>query len=210
MSVRELVPWGRLVAELPAAGRHLTACWDESSVVLYQAYPAPLAEVALREGRLGGVGWRNDRTSKLRTSFTDLMRRSDAGRGEGREVVLGVHIRREAFDAMLRQAVHAVFPGGVYPNKQSWRLATRHAQVLLDWSGVPGPDGVLLARQAARLGLRDHALRHLVANAIGVEDLTGVARALRDGSPTALVPTEKPYPVEDDALLGRLTFVPEA
>lgn len=194
MSTLALVRWDALDA-LPVRGRCLTVQHDAERVVLFLA----CGEGELQDGRLGGA-----RSRTLCASFAELMARCDWGRAGER--LWALHLGRPGFGRLLRQAVHGRFPAGVYPSKQAWRLATRHAQVTLLWEVAPGPDGPL-PREVPSLVLREHALRDLNEALLRADDLTEHVRAERERGigPHTRIPSEAPYPLDDPALVARLT-----
>jgi len=179
---------------------------DAETVVVYQAFDDAVASHAIRHGQFGGRGWRLDRTSAVRLSLLDVLHRSNWGTGVGEERILAIRLKRSGFDALLRQAIHKEYPEGLYESRRSWQLATRYSQVSLEWGPDRDPHGNALERGTGRIGMRDTALRNFAT--IWIEeiiDLSGWARDHR-GEAHINVPTTRPYPVSDRALLERLTY----
>ena len=139
--------------------RTVLATFDDDRVLVWQAHCCPVAEEALRLGRFGGRIWRYDRVTRFRLSLPSLLTRNGWASRAGRERILAVWLKRLAFDAILRQAVHAAFEPAVYPTEMGWRLAVRYANVSLAWHPDVDPAGNELSRVTVRIGLRDGALR---------------------------------------------------
>ncbi len=198
--------WTAVEAMLPATGRHFLAQFDADTVTVFQSFDRDVGGYAIEHGQFGGPAFRRDRASAIRLSLLDVLGRSDWGQKPGREVTLALRLRREAFDMVLRQAIHSVFPEGVYPMKRSWQLATRYSPVSITWEADRDLSGNPLSRDAARFGLRDRTLMQFATEWIeDVIDLSPWVSAHR-GDLQALVPQRAPYPVRDDALHARLTY----
>src|SRR5215471_18514732 len=103
-----LEPFRTQNARWPAAGRHVLAQYDGDSVVVYQAYRPAIGRFAAEHGYFGGP-FSLDRMSWIKPNFLWMMYRCGWGTKEGQEVVLAVWLRRAAFDAILKEAVHSTF-----------------------------------------------------------------------------------------------------
>jgi hypothetical protein len=86
------------------------------------------------------------------------MFRSDWGTKEGQEVTLAVWLRRPAFDAILKEAVHSTFVPGVYASQDEWKRAVARSSVRLQWDPDHDPSEAKAERRALQLGLRGDAL----------------------------------------------------
>src|SRR5581483_36628 len=81
----------------PPTGRHILAYFDDSSIVVYQAYRPSIGRFAVANGKLGGPEFSFSRMSWIKTSFLWMMYRSGWGTKEGQEVTLALRIRRTFF-----------------------------------------------------------------------------------------------------------------
>jgi hypothetical protein len=90
----------------PASGRHIQALFDAESVVVYQAYQHEIGYFAAHYGYFGG-GFCLNRMSLIKPIYMWMIYRSGWGTKEGHEVTLAVRLRRDAFDEILRRAVHS-------------------------------------------------------------------------------------------------------
>src|SRR5215207_4927664 len=115
-------PYVSQQARWPASGRHILAQFDDESVVVYQAYRPAIGHFAARNGYFGG-DFSTGRMSWIKPNFLWMMYRSGWGSKEDQEVTLAVRLRRDAFDEILRLAVHSAHTPEVYPSQDEWRSA---------------------------------------------------------------------------------------
>src|SRR6266404_7062103 len=107
------------VKRWPASGRHILAQFDTDTVVVYQAYRPIIGLFAAMNQRFGGE-FSFNRMSWIKPNFLWMMYRSGWGAKEGQEVTLAVRMRRDAFDEILRLAVHSTFDPDVYESHETW------------------------------------------------------------------------------------------
>jgi hypothetical protein len=157
----------------PESGRHILAQYDETSVVVYQAYRPSTGEWAAQHGSFGGQGFSFSRMSWIKPNFLWMMFRSGWGTKEAQEVTLAVRLRRDGFDEILRRAVHSQPDPDVYRDEGEWRVAGRSADVRLQWDPDHAPGGAPLERRAIQLGLRGDALRRYATEwVLHIEDVS--------------------------------------
>jgi hypothetical protein len=157
----------------PASGRHILAHYDEKTIVVYQAYQPGIAEFAVTHQRFGGPSFSFERMSWVKPNFLWMMYRSGWGTKAGQEATLAVHVRREAFDAILADAVHSSFMPDVYGREEEWRAAVARSSVRLQWDPDHDPHGAPLERRAIQLGLRGETLRRYATEwLVEVEDIS--------------------------------------
>jgi len=82
------------------------------------------------------------------------------------EIVLGVRLKLEFFNSVLKQAVFTSFDPELYPNKRSWRTAFSRSHVRLQWDPDYDPSGNKMFRRAIQLGLRGEVLKEYAKEAI--------------------------------------------
>lgn len=195
-------------ARWPRSGRHILAQYDSESVVVYQAYRPEIGHFAARHGFFGGP-FRLGRMSWIKPNFLWMMYRSGWGTKPEQEVTLAVRLRRDAFDEILRRAVHSTFAPEVYGAEDAWKRAVARSDVRLQWDPDHGPSGGPVERRAIQLGLRGDVLaRYAKEWLLGVEDISDFvaeqrpnARAPSEG---LVLPREEVYPVADPEAAGRL------
>jgi hypothetical protein len=193
----------------PVSGRHILAQFDDKSVVVYQAYRPEIGHFAAKHGYFGGA-FSLGRMSWIKPNFLWMMFRSGWGTKEGQEVTLAVQLRRSAFDAILKEAVHSTFVPEVYSSQDAWKQTVARSSVRLQWDPDHDPSGAKVERRAIQLGLRGDTLaRYAREWVIHIEDVSPFVGQQREHArPGAydrlLVPREEVYPVMDDEVAAQL------
>jgi hypothetical protein len=193
----------------PVQGRHILAQFDDHSVVVYQAYRPEIGQFAATHGYFGG-GFSLDRMSWIKPNFLWMMYRSGWGTKNGQEVTLAVWLRRPAFDAILKQAVHSTFVPAVHSDEAAWQRALAESSVRLQWDADHDPSGARLERRAIQLGLRGEMLAHYARDwIVHIEDIsTFVEEQRAHANPVAYArlttPREAVSPVEEAETASRL------
>src|SRR4051812_38659558 len=95
-------------ARWPIVGRHVLAQHDADSVVVYQAYRPSIGSFAAQHQYFGGE-FSLARMSWIKPNFLWMMYRCGWASKDGQEVVLAIWLARDAFDAILAQAVPSSF-----------------------------------------------------------------------------------------------------
>ena len=204
-----LEPWVDQRARWPTEGRHVLAQFDESSIVVYQAYRPEIGRQAVAEQRFGGPFFKFERMSWIKTSFLWMMFRSGWGTKENQECVLAIHLRRDAFAEILSQTVPAKFIPELHATEVDWHEALRHSNVRLQWDPDHGPRGQPMARRAIQLGLRGDVLRRFGTEWITrMEDISGYVAdqrmRLSAGHEDLLIPQELSYGPLEPAVAARV------
>lgn len=177
--------------------REITACYDASSILVYQAFSDLIADAACRQGRFGD-GFRMTRCSWIKPNLGWMLYRSGYARKPRQERVLSIRLSRKGFDRILELAeLHQ-------PECPVHTVLLRTVPVVCQWD----PYRDLLARKvwplrAIQLGLRDAALHAYVHDwCLGIEDITSlvhaVAAAVDGRGPMPEVPLEQLYPVSPE------------
>jgi hypothetical protein len=192
----------------PRSGRHILAQFDAESVVVYQAYNPAIGHFTARHGYFGG-GFGLGRMSWIKPNFLWMMYRSGWGTKEKQEVTLAVRLRRDAFDDILRLAVHSIFVPDVYGTQQEWKQAVAGSDVRLQWDPDHGPSGYPVERRAIQLGLRGDVLaRYAKEWLFDIEDISAFVAEQRAAAAVPydrlVTPREDVYPIADAAVAARL------
>lgn len=193
----------------PLEGRHILACYDEETIIVYQAYKEPIADYALANGTFGGK-FSYSRMSWIKPGFLWMMYRSGWGTKEDQEKVLALRLRRPFFDSLLSQAVPSTYWSHWYDSREKWQVAVSQSQVRLQWDPDHSPSGEKLERRAIQLGLRGAVLRDYGKREIvEVIDMTAFVNGERErasGSQRAhlVIPIERPYLPSDKEVAERL------
>ncbi|MBA2321612.1 MAG: DUF4291 family protein [Deltaproteobacteria bacterium] len=164
----------------------LHATFSETRVVTYQAFGEAMAGELLERGGLGG-SWRYDRHTRLATDWRFVADRYAFGDRLGRSRILAIEVARAGFDALLTAALTAEWDEVLYKTRAGWRLATRYAPVLVEWS-----------ESTPRLVVHGPLVRQLATEWVtGLRDVTDQFKAIRDGARPP--PAERLYPLTADA-----------
>jgi hypothetical protein len=183
----------------PESGEHVLAQYDDESVVVYQAYRPGIARYAVEHGRFGGPDFSFGRMSWIKPNFLWMMFRSGWALKEGQEMVLALRLRRDFFDALLRQAVPSSWDVSRYRTREEWTAAVETSDVRLQWDPDHAPSGAKVQRRALQLGLRGSTLAAMASDALlEVIDMTEFVASQRpwaqDDSTTLVTPSESVYP----------------
>jgi hypothetical protein len=195
-------------ARWPQSGRHILAQFDAESVVVYQAYNPAIGHFAARHGYFGG-GFSLGRMSWIKPNFLWMMYRSGWGTKEDQEVTLAVRLLRDAFNEILRLAVHSSFAPEVYGSEEAWTRAVAGSEVRLQWDPDHDPAGRPVERRAIQLGLRGEVLARYAKDwLLEVEDISDFVREQKANAVASyerlMAPREDVYPVADPEVAKRL------
>ncbi|MGE3808186.1 MAG: DUF4291 domain-containing protein [Gemmataceae bacterium] len=179
----------------PASGRHILAQFDDSTIVVYQAYKPAIGHFAARHGYFGGA-FSFERMSWIKTNFLWMMYRSGWGTKIDQEVTLAIRLQRAAFDELLALAVPSSFDGQRFPDRAAWQDAVARSEVRQQWDPDHDPAGAKQQRRAIQLGLRGAVLARYARDwIVEIEDISGFVAEQRGRSIVDLItPREEVYP----------------
>ncbi len=194
-------------AAWPQTGRHIMAQYDAETIVVYQAYRPEIGLFAAEHGYFGGA-FSYSRMSWIKPNFLWMMYRSGWGTKAGQEITLAIRLKRDYFDAILRDAVWSSFQPDRYESKAVWQQAIAASNVRLQWDPDHAPNGAKEQRRAIQLGLRNEMLTPFKGDGlVSVTDISEFVASQRDNvrNLSALVtPSETPYRVENTAVAEHL------
>lgn len=177
--------------------RQVRASYDETSIVVYQAYPSSIADAALETGRLTSP-FKFDRMTWIKPSFLWMMYRSGWATKPGQERVLAIRITRDGFDEALRRACPSQFEPRLDTDRESWQARLKSSSVRVQWDPERSPTLNPLPWRAIQIGLSGDSVREYVHDwTIGITDLTPTVQRLRamDSIQADELPIETPYPL---------------
>ena len=178
----------------------IRADYDRSTIVVYQAYRAEIAEPAVRAQRFVEPFSLN-RMTWIKPSFLWMMGRSNWARKPGQERVLAVRITREGWESALSQAVLTSYERGVYADREDWGRQIKHATVNVQWDPERTLSGAVLDARSIQVGLS----RHIIADYVNawtteIRDITPTVRKMADllkegrkDRAAEHLPKERPY-----------------
>ncbi len=192
-------PYLRQVDRLPKVGNHILAEFDESSIVVYQAYRSAIGKFAATQGYFGGE-FSLGRISWIKPNFLWMMYRSGWATKVNQEVTLAIWLKRSAFNDILAQAVHSTFVPEIYASETEWKKAVQRSNVRLQWDPDHHPSGARLVRRAIQLGLRGDVLKTYAQEwIIDIEDISDFVQQqhqnIASGCTQVITPRETVYPV---------------
>ncbi len=193
----------------PPTGRHVLVQFEDSAVVVYQAYRPSIGRFAATHGYFGGE-FSFSRMSWIKPNFLWMMYRSAWGTREGQTITLAIWLRRAAFDAILAQAIPSAFAPHDYASHEEWQAAVARSSVRVQWDPYHDPSGVPLQRRAIQLGLRDDALAHYARDwIVEIEDISSFVseqREIEESKDYARLntPREDVYPLADRRVAAAL------
>jgi hypothetical protein len=150
----------------------IRAFYDRETFVVYQAYSAPIADVAIKAQKFvepfsfGRMTW-------IKPSFLWLMHRSNWGGKKGQERTLAVTISRAGWESALSRAVLTVFEPSVFRSKPEWDDQFQRAEVHVQWDPERNLRGAALDYFSIQVGISRHIIREFVDDwTIRIEDIS--------------------------------------
>ncbi|MDE7242593.1 MAG: DUF4291 domain-containing protein [Oscillospiraceae bacterium] len=178
--------------------QEIRAVYNEHTIRVYQAFRGEIAQEAVQSGTFG-PHFKMDRMTWIKPSFLWMMYRCGWAEKEGQEHVLGIDVRRSAFDKMVREAVESAYRPDSGITREEWQRQIKTSQLRCQWDPERDIYGNPLPYRSLQLGLRGEAVYHYVHSWImGITDLTEYVRDLngkrRQGMDILpLLPQERTY-----------------
>jgi hypothetical protein len=182
----------------PSSGRHILACFDAETILVYQAYSPSIGLFAARNGYFGSE-FSYNRMSWIKPNFLWMMYRSNWGQSSGQEVVLAVRLRRTFFDSILEQAVPSSFDSTLFSTQEAWKTSVAQSDVRLQWDPDHLPNGDKEERRAIQIGLRGSTLEYYgkreIVEIVDMSEFVASQRvnAIGDRVDELITPLECPY-----------------
>ncbi|WP_452601736.1 DUF4291 domain-containing protein [Pontimicrobium sp. MEBiC06410] len=195
--------------EWPEKGHYIMAQYNDEEIIVYQSYRPSKGNFAVRNQYFGG-DFKYTRMTWIKPNFLWMMYRNGWGTKEGQEVVLAVHLKREAFERYLSKAVYSNFQEDLYPSLEDWKTEVKNSSVRLQWDPDHDPYGAKIERRAIQIGVRDEEIvNYATKDIIKIEDISEFVRTqhqhvLNDELEKLIVPEEKPYFSNNDEVNKRL------
>ncbi|WP_298417557.1 DUF4291 domain-containing protein [uncultured Kordia sp.] len=198
--------------EWPQNGHHIMAQHDDEKIIVYQSYRPAIGLFAARNQFFGGP-FSLERMTWIKPNFLWMMYRNGWGTKVGQEIVLAIHLKREAFQKYLENAVHSSFKPELYESQETWKEAVQNSNVRLQWDPDHDPYGAKLERRAIQIGIRNEFIRsYAKEDIIEIEDISGfVAEQYEFVKSNQLdklmIPAERPFVPEGDELQRKLQLL---
>jgi hypothetical protein len=195
--------------------REIRASFDDTTIVVYQAYRREIAEAALRAGTFVAP-FSLSRMTWIKPSFLWMAYRSGWATKEGQEHVLAVRITRSGFDWALAHASLSAFEVDTHGTREAWASQRDTSPIRVQWD--PERDVSLheLPYRSIQMGLGASIVPIYVQEwIVGIDDATervkrigGLVAQGEAQAAAALVPVELPYSVAAQTA-ARLGMVPQ-
>ncbi|MEW7291738.1 DUF4291 domain-containing protein [Aquimarina sp. 2304DJ70-9] len=189
----------------PQSGYHIMAQYDAEKIIVYQSYRPEIGNFATHNQYFGGA-FSLERMTWIKPNFLWMMYRNGWGTKEGQEVVLAIHLKREAFENYLQNAVYSSFKSELYKSYDSWQEDVQQSNVRLQWDPDHDPYGAKLERRAIQIGLRNEFIRSYSKDDIlEIEDISDFMKEQYEfvkskNLDELVIPDEKPLVFENAEL----------
>src|SRR4051812_44139847 len=142
---------------MAASSREVRAQYSDETIVVYQAYAAPIADAALAAGTFTGP-FKRERMTWVKPSFLWMMYRSGWATKPGQERVLAVEMTRTGFDWALAHASLSHFDRQVHGSAEEWAAQKRASPVRVQWDPERSLTLRPLPHRAIQIGLSGEAV----------------------------------------------------
>ncbi len=197
------------ILEWPKDGHHIMAQYDHEKIIVYQSYRNEIGHFAAENQFFGGA-FSLDRMTWIKPNFLWMMYRNGWGTKEGQEVVLAIHLKLEAFERYLKNAVYSSFNQVEGITQEAWKDAVKSSNVRLQWDPDHDPYGDKLDRRAIQIGLRNEYIRTFSKeDVLLIEDISPFVAEQYEFVKSKdldklLIPEEKPFYFSDEELNRKL------
>jgi len=184
--------------EWPEKGHHIMAQFDEEKVIVYQSYKSEIGLFAAENQCFGGA-FSLQRMTWIKPNFLWMMYRNGWGTKVDQEVVLAIHLKREAFVRYLKKAVHSSYQEEIYRNRETWKAAVKNSDIRLQWDPDHNPYGDKLERRAIQIGIRNQEFKNYAkVDILEIEDISTFVKeqhqcVLNHQLERLMLPEEKPF-----------------
>ncbi|XP_064613006.1 uncharacterized protein LOC135476805 [Liolophura sinensis] len=189
----------------PSSGRHILAHYDDSSIIVYQAFKSSIADYAVKHQRFGGPDYKFERMTWIKTNFLWMMYRSGWATKPGQNRILAIRISRDGFEKILANAFTIEL-------QKSKGLTSEDVNVRLQWDPDHSPNYHKQQRRAIQLGLKGEIVKKFSNDWIlGIEDITDFVREQHqvlkmEGEGKLQIPRERVYPVRNPGIAARIAL----
>ncbi|MDQ1290031.1 MAG: hypothetical protein QG622_3597 [Actinomycetota bacterium] len=182
--------------------RQVRAAFDETTLIVYQAYSPQIADAALAAGTFVPP-FKLERMTWIKPSFLWMMYRSGWATKPCQERILAVRITRTGFEKALGDACLSRYVPGIHASHDDWRHLKQVRTVRVQWDPERSPHLDPLPWRTIQVGLSGATAHQYVSQWItDITDITQTAhdlrRLLHQGETAAaqqLLRLEKPYPL---------------
>jgi hypothetical protein len=175
--------------------RQVRAIFTDETITVFQAYSPEIALPALAAGRFVPP-FRTGRMTWIKPSFRWMMYRCGWAAKPGQEFVLGIAVRRDAFEDALRTAVLSHYDRARHPSRADWSRAVKRSEVRVQWDPERDLHLRALPYRSLQVGLSGDVSARYAAE--WITDIEDVTRYANPASAAEMVARERPYPLPAD------------
>ena len=142
----------------------------------------------------------------IKPNFLWMMYRNGWATKEGQEVVLAIHLKRDAFERYLKQAVYSSYQSDSYESREAWQEHVQNSSIRLQWDPDHDPYGTKLERRAIQIGIRGPEVKmYAKEDILEIEDITAFVKeqyayVMRKELDKLMIPEEHPMVFDDHTL----------
>ncbi len=189
----------------------IRAHFDRDTIMIYQAYNASIAKPAIQAQTFVSP-FSFNRMTWIKPSFLWLMERSNWGQKKNQEYILGIRIKRTAWEKALSKAILTSPKKRVYQSGEEWRKKFKQAEVYVQWDPERSIRGNSLNYSSIQVGVSRHLIQDYVNDwIVEIIDYTPLVRKLHKlckqgdySKAKKQLPKEKlyPLPIDINAIIG--------
>ncbi len=197
--------YNKQIEKWPQQGHHIMAQYDNEKIIVYQSYRPEIGNFAVQNQYFGGAFSLN-RMTWIKPNFLWMMYRNGWATKVGQEVVLAIHLKREAFERYLKQAVYSSYQSDLYVSREDWQEQVKNSSIRLQWDPDHNPYGAKLERRAIQIGIRGkEAVNYAKDDILEIEDITPFVKeqyqfVLNKQLDQLMIPEEHPLVFNDKVL----------
>ncbi|MEO1029865.1 MAG: DUF4291 domain-containing protein [Bacteroidota bacterium] len=197
------------LATWPKQGHHIMAQYDDEKIIVYQSYRPDIGNFAAQNQYFGG-DFSLNRMTWIKPNFLWMMYRNGWATKVGQEVCLAIHLKRDAFDRYLKQAVYSSYQSDLYPTREAWQEQVQNSTIRLQWDPDHDPYGAKLERRAIQIGIRGKEVeKYAKDDILEIEDITPFVKeqykyVLHKSLDHLMIPEEHPLVFKDEDLNKQL------
>ena len=199
------------IKEWPNEGNHIMAQYDKDKIIVYQSYRPEIGNFSVKNQYFGGA-FSLTRMTWIKPNFLWMMYRNGWGTKEGQEVVLAIHLKLEAFERYLSQAVWSSYTPDQYENREEWKSKVQASNIRLQWDPDHDPHGNKLERRAIQIGIRNEEIVSFAKeDIIKIEDISDYVKdqyehVKNNTLDQLIVPEEKSFIPNNKTSIQRLNI----
>ena len=151
--------------------------WDEEGVYFYQAYNDSIAAWAVQHQTLGGPEFKPGRMTWIKPSLAWMLYRAGYGEKHNQTTIIKVKLPHAAVAELLAECTCKHGGGGGWGRVQ-WDPA--RDLVMSEKDGKTWVPTKMTRQRAIQIGLKGHLSEKYVASILSVEDVTPLAKRIKE------------------------------